>query len=550
MGHFEPDVSAADNGDLPALDRAAAEQNVLDAEHVFAVDAGNIRHDLLPAHGNENAIGVEPPELRHGRHVIQLHLHAERGELILLRLDVLGHEPLARCLGGQHGAAAEIGAPLKQDRAEAALGQDNGCLHTGRPAADHRHAPARAVAPQRRSVVVPLAAEPGVDGAADAAVVDDLLVAAHTADALAQERFLTAACLVDPVRICELCPGHTGEIAHALAQQRLGSRGMLDDVDRDDRDLHRRLDGQRIFLLPPLGEVAGLDEGGRVFVAAAADVDARHTVVLEQFCDLHRVRFLQALGDVVAAVDAHADREVSAAGAMDALDDLADDAHPVFETAAVFIGAHIAVRAEKLVQQITVRAVELHTVGIGLLGIHGAGDEFVDHAVDLLARHFVRHAARGRVDDPARGDDLAAAVELRLALAAGVEELEEHFAVVAVQRVGQQCEALDEPRRVNLQLMGLGDAVFPVDRAKLGDQQPAAAGRPSLVAGDDLVGRLAVFCGETVAHGRHHDAVFDPQATDVTGPKQVFVVHGSVLVVMESFKVPLSKCGFFLPWFA
>lgn len=131
-----------------------------------------------------------------------------------------------------------------------------------------------------------------------------------------------------------------------------------------------------------------------------------------------------------------------------------------------------------------------------------------------------------------------------------MEELEEHFAVVAVQCVGQQREALDEPRRMDLQLVGLGDAVFPVDRAKLGDQQPAAAGRPSLVAGDDLVGRLAVFRGKAVAHGGHHDAVFDPQAADVTGRKQVFVVHGFVLVVMESFKVPLSKCGFFLPWFA
>ena len=206
--------------------------------------------------------------------MIQLYLHAKCGKLIFLRLDVLGHEPFARRFRGEHGAAAEIGAPLKQNRAEAALGQDDGCLHTGRPAADHRHAPARAVAPQRREVVVPLAAEPGIDGAADAAVVDDLLVAAHTADALAQERFLTAACLVDPVRIGELCPGHTGEIAHALAQQRLGGRGMLDDVDRDDRDLHRRLDGQRIFLLPALGEVAGLDEGGRIFITAAADVDA------------------------------------------------------------------------------------------------------------------------------------------------------------------------------------------------------------------------------------------------------------------------------------
>lgn len=115
--------------------------------------------------------------------------------------------------------------------------------------------------------------------------------------------------------------------------------------------------------------------------------------MLKQLCDLHRVRFLQAIGDIIAAVDAHADREIAAARTVDALNDLADNAHPVFEAAAVFIGAHIAVRAEKLVQQITVRTVELHAVGVGLLGIHGAGDEFVDHAVDLLARHFVRHAA-------------------------------------------------------------------------------------------------------------------------------------------------------------
>ncbi len=105
-------------------------------------------------------VRIEPPELRHGRRVIQLHLHAERGELVFCVSMYSATSPLHGAFGGEHGAAAEIGAPLKQDRAEAALGQDDGRLHTGRPAADHRYTPARAVAPQRREVVVPLAAEP------------------------------------------------------------------------------------------------------------------------------------------------------------------------------------------------------------------------------------------------------------------------------------------------------------------------------------------------------------------------------------------------------
>lgn len=96
--------------------------------------------------------------------------------------------------------------------------------------------------------------------------------------------------------------------------------------------------------------------------------------------------------------------------------DTHDKAAAVFHGAAVFVGALIRVGAQKLLQQVAVRAVDLHAVGAGGLRIERGLNEETDQAVDILDGHLARQdrvAADHTVELHARRHGLTAAVDRR-----------------------------------------------------------------------------------------------------------------------------------------
>jgi hypothetical protein len=122
----------------------------------------------------------------------------------------------------------------------------------------------------------------------------------------------------------------------------------------------------------------------------------------------------------------------------DARDDLRHHARSVFKAAAVFVGALVRIGREELLQQIPVRAVELDAVAAGLLHARGARDELADQFLHFIGRERAGGLLAHLAGDVGRGDDRLAADERGHALAAGMVQLDEDFAVLGVDGRGQR----------------------------------------------------------------------------------------------------------------
>ena len=84
-----------------------------------------------------------------------------------------------------------------------------------------------------------------------------------------------------------------------------------------------------------------------------------------------------------------ADGEILAAGFLDALGYLLYEVESLLKAAAEAVCALVCIGAEELADEVSMRAVEFHTVAARLLRTNGARDEFRDHLFDLFRRHLV-----------------------------------------------------------------------------------------------------------------------------------------------------------------
>ena len=85
-----------------------------------------------------------------------------------------------------------------------------------------------------------------------------------------------------------------------------------------------------------------------------------------------------------------------------ACDELQWEAQPLVKRATKFIVAPVAVRRHELLNQMTLRAVQLNAVTTGLLHTLRALHEARDDGLDFIRRHGVRHAAAARACDRRR----------------------------------------------------------------------------------------------------------------------------------------------------
>src|SRR5699024_1168904 len=93
---LQTDLAAADEGVALALELHATEQDVLYVIDVFTVRAGDLRHYLLAAAGDDDAVGVKCLEAGGGGGGVQVDLDA-----VFLHLGRLGvHELLGHLLAG------------------------------------------------------------------------------------------------------------------------------------------------------------------------------------------------------------------------------------------------------------------------------------------------------------------------------------------------------------------------------------------------------------------------------------------------------------------
>ncbi len=221
----------------------------------------------------------------------------------------------------------------------------------------------------------------------------------------------------------------------------------------------------------------------------------------------------------------------------DGLGDLQGESCAIGETAAVVVGAPIGVGCQELVQEITVRGVDLHGVGAGLHSHPGRIREFPDYAFDFGLGECARHGSRLRAG---RGEDVDARCDrrrrdrcvpaggvVRMAHAAGVHELDDQIRTRLVYGVGDGTPAFDvgasvDSGSVQIALPGRGWL------GALGDEQ-AEGGALGVVAGGHR-GRGAVVEGTAAGHGRQRDPVRELHGADGGGGPEFGHGDGSLSV--------------------
>ena len=192
---------------------------------------------------------------------------------------------------------------------------------------------------------------------------------------------------------------------------------------------------------------------------------------------------------------------------------LAQEPQPPRRVAAPAVVPQVRARVEELRRQVAVRRDDLDPVEPGGLqprrGCPEPGDDLLDQRLGHRPGHDVEPLGGDRGRRPRHRERAVLRVH---DLAAAVEQLPERGRPMAVDRLGQTCEARDRAVVVRGQL-GRGVAGRRVDARDLDHDQPRAAARPRLLVRDEAVRDPAVGGHDRVV-ARRHDPVPDRRAAD------------------------------------
>ena len=182
------------------------------------------------------------------------------------------------------------------------------------------------------------------------------------------------------------------------------------------------------------------------------------------------------------------DREIRAHRRPHRGDDFHRKAAAVFQRAAVLVLALVGALPEKLVDQVTVGAVNFHRIEAQAPGIRRTLRESLHHVGDILPAHDVavdlaRHVhARGRI-----AIDLPLRRGAGAAHAAAVPQLGRYFAALGVHRghhLGPTRQAL---LTVEVRYIGVAAGGDMIDAGTLGDNQPHPPGGAAPIVFQHLV---------------------------------------------------------------
>ena len=360
-----------------------------------------------------------------------------------------------------------------------------------------------------------LAAHVGVVEAGDVEAGKLAVVALIGADAPPDAVGVTSAHLDRDVGIGDVPPGHGDEVAIAVGEGLLALLGRQDAPDPDDRHgcADRRSHGVgELQLVSGSRSVRG--DGDRRVVGRLA-ADARVEVVDHPGLDDSAADLAQALDrqspllgrTLVVLGHPEADDLVRA----DRLPDPRDHRPAERQRVAPLVVPIVAPRAVRLVDEVTVRAVQLDPVETCFRGHAGGAPERIDHLLDLACGHPVGDLAARRLHAVERPQRPATEVVRRAHLSAEADELEHRSHPLGVHGLGQATDPVAHhhgPRGVGL------------DEDRLEDDHPEAACRAAPLVLDELLAGIGrIPRSERTVCGRDQ-AVAERERPDVDGREQ------------------------------
>ncbi len=312
----------------------------------------------------------------------------------------LPHEPVGdgriilalRRARGDQDLAAEGRRGLQQGDAMAPQRRDPRRLEAAHAAADHQHALGSPRGGDHPQLLLP----------ADHRVLDtgDRLALAQAADAALARAHARADVveasfhgLLGHLGVGDHGARHADEVAHAGGEHPLRLLRRAHAAGEDHGHLHHRARGGGEIGVQRMRVV----EGGRDhrFEAKRLRVrPAHHPVVRDAEGvgpprDLEQVLLGQPAGDEVVAAVPHPDDEVVSDGLAHRPEHLVGESHPVVDAAAVFVGARVGERGEKVLEQMTAVEGNVAAVVAALLEPHRRRRPRIDDLADLGLGHHV-----------------------------------------------------------------------------------------------------------------------------------------------------------------
>ena len=367
-----------------------------------------------------------------------------------------------------------------------------------------------------------------VDGALARLADEDVVQAARAHDARTNLLGMTGGNLLGGVRVGDELTAHAHSVAVALVHNLVAHVERVDAGAGEDG-----LVGDRLDLLGQIDELAfGHDlvcNRARSLMEAGLDRPCIDAVLLDDRHKLEGILDAVAAGHEVVGGDADEDRHISAAGLMDLVDDLGQEASAVLSRSAVLIGTMVGVLGQEAHDHVADACVDLDDVDAGILAALGGCAVLIDHDRDL----FLGVLALGHADERTAHDVLGRSIGQQRIVARGAPliaelQLSGDLGAMSVAHIGNALEPGNE--LVVPDAASTGGGVI----LRRGVEAVAHVGRTDFNKADTALSALLVEVHQVVGdmvvvhlldgHRQHNEAILQLHIADLEGLQKFLVL--------------------------
>jgi len=216
---------------------------------------------------------------------------------------------------------------------------------------------------------------------------------------------------------------------------------------------------------------------------------------------------------------------------------LVEEAHPVFDAAAVAVCAPVRCTAQKLVDQVAVGAVDFHAIEAGSHGVGRRPAEILDDTGQFGDFQRTRDGAIHHAPDAILADDpdlgvrsqggggygWLAVVKRWVRHAPDMPQLQKHASAGGVNRIGHLAPAVDLGLGINA---GRETVALTLAGNLRGFADDQSGGRTlGVILGHQGVGNIAGLGGAAARHGTHDDAARQIYVAQRKGLEQELFAH-------------------------